>query len=171
MSTLVETLGHILNLAAPIAAASVCYGVFKFLDDKASDDANLLINSWMKSKDQLGQDKLVSTAIWSFDHLYGAPILRFRTFIRSALLPSIATAIYIVFIRWNTLSATMLLSTFLILIPTVIISDYISLFAIRKSLELSKQTMRAAIVTSLGASLVIIGTLVYLITALEQVPA
>jgi len=147
-----------LHLTAPLVAASPIYGLFKFLDRKASQAANRAVTAWIKGE-RYKQIDLKRAVVEGFDHLYGTPLLSWRSFLRSACLSALSAGTYLTFIvflgaRRGAVTfeeydienlAIGLFATFCILgIPTII-SDYISLFAVRKCLTVSAAKLTSSI--------------------------
>jgi hypothetical protein len=85
-----KEIAQLLGFGAPIAAALAIYALFKFLDKKASGAAKEAISAWMKGEEYKQLD-LGAAVIGGFDHLYGTPLLRITTFLRSACRPSWTT--------------------------------------------------------------------------------
>jgi hypothetical protein len=70
LTKLLEALGF---GASTITVAATVYGVFKFLDTKASGPAKAAIIGWIKDENYKRVD-LKASVVSSFDHLYGMPL-------------------------------------------------------------------------------------------------
>jgi hypothetical protein len=89
----VNEIAQLLGLSGPFAAAAAIYILFNFLDKKASDAAKQAIAAWIQGENYKRPD-LRMAVISGFDHLYGTPLLRLKTFVRSASLSVCAIIIY-----------------------------------------------------------------------------
>jgi hypothetical protein len=87
-------IAQLMGFGAWLGAAVSVYFLFRFLDRKASAAATRTIAAWMKGESYRRLD-LTATVISSFDLLYGTPLLRVRSFVRSALLSLAGTLLYI----------------------------------------------------------------------------
>ena len=92
---------RLLGLSVPLTAAMATYGLFKFLDKKASAAANRAIILWIKggNHEQLDFRRVV---IGSFDSIYGKELLSVKTLIRSSVL-SIVSLILFTFVTRGTM--------------------------------------------------------------------
>lgn len=108
------------------------YGLFHFLDEKASDEAKAAITGWLRPETY--KKEAVATAITEiFDRIYHAPLLSSKSFFRSTAISTTVTALF-----WM----EMLIAEhrpFDLTIPyiwvsllLIIISDYVSLFFVRR---------------------------------------
>jgi hypothetical protein len=77
---LLEHLGY----ATPALYAAAAYGLFHWLDENTSDQANVAITSAMQSKG-LNADRIVSALLEIFDQIYTHPLWSKRAFRRSVL--------------------------------------------------------------------------------------
>ena|ERR1700730_11241636 len=89
---------QLLGLGAPFTAGAAIYALFNFLDKKASVAANRAIVAWMQGENYKQLD-LATAVISAFDHLYGTPLLRLKSFMRSAFLSTCAVLIYLFFLK------------------------------------------------------------------------
>jgi len=143
---------QLLSFGSPIAAATAVYGLFSFLDNKASDEANQAVAAWMKGESYRRID-LGKAVIGAFDHLYGTPLFRWKAFYRSAILSTS------VFVLWNLLIvhgmenhlninlAPLEFSGLIIIV--IIIADYLSLYVIRQCLKGATRSVVLSILISM----------------------
>ena len=156
----------LLGLGVPFYLAVATYTMFSWLDNNASDEATKVISSWLHGRSHNKPD-LGNLIIKAFDRVYTSPLLSLRAFGRSAI---ISTALWIViyFIPWlinfrsltiesivwdplKNVSLIKLLSEVTFTLPFVIMSDYISLFGVRRLLVLARNH---PIKASIGAFLI-----------------
>ncbi|UGX97130.1 hypothetical protein G6321_00019150 [Bradyrhizobium barranii subsp. barranii] len=115
--------------------ATATYAFFHWLDESASDEAKAALARTMSLKDYKSQ-QVASALVEIFDRIYTYPLLRWRAFMRSLLFTLTVTAIF-TFEARNTpgiegLQRGTIAKTYLVAITINILSDYISLFAIRR---------------------------------------
>jgi hypothetical protein len=92
-SWLTEVL-KLLGFTTPFVYAAATYGLFHYLDKKASGPAKQAIVSWLKPR-PLNHAQLSATMLELFDKLYRVPLLSLRSLRRSALLTFILTVIFV----------------------------------------------------------------------------
>jgi len=137
---LVEELLKLLGLGTPFIYAAATYGLFHYLDERASGEAKEAISKWIRSTDYNRED-ISTTMVEVFDRFYTRPLFGWTAFLRSMLI-SIAVlgifyyeyAIHTEFrypLELNKVTIPLLLSN--------IVSDYISIFAIRRALHYAGQ--------------------------------
>jgi len=144
-----EKIAQYVGLGAPFVAAALMYTLFKFLDKKASGPANRAITAWIKG-DRYKQLELKAAVVEGFDHLYGTPLLTIRSFYRSVGLSTLAFGMYqISFVGPFRLDSSFIL--IILFIPTFL-SDYVSLFAVRRLLATKRTTLVSSIVAALLAA-------------------
>jgi hypothetical protein len=128
-----------LGLGSAFTFAVATYWVFMHLDRIASQDANRSINEWISGTRTIAFD--ARTAIFRvFDELYTYPLLRPRAFFRSARISAIYSAAFII----GSLSFILALpglprfkaEMLLLIFAADLVSDYISLFVVRKWLTI-----------------------------------
>ncbi len=152
----------ILGLSAPLAAALVIYGLFRFLDRKASSAANRAIVAWMKGEKYRRLD-LETVVINSFDHLYGKPLFGLNAFVRCAGISALAIVIYILFRigfpdpNFITIFYFGFVISILALAPAIIVTDYLSLFLVRKCLDVAKRNLALSVILALVIGILAIG--------------
>jgi hypothetical protein len=148
LSTLLQALG----LVTPgVYAVAVSQG-FRWIDTKASNEAKTALSNWLRST---GYDAAAvgSATIEMFDRVYTRPLLSWRAFTRSALI-TVCLAIIFLYETYsgdNTEELHTLLNppsleaflneliSFGDSIVSNIISDYVSLFAVRHLLVLARE--------------------------------
>jgi hypothetical protein len=129
----------LLNLSAPLLYALTTYGLFHFLDRKASGAAKAAISNWFKTTGRSKAD--VSYVILElFDRIYERPLWSIRSFLRSAIVSLAVTSVSIIQALLIDLESPMVLvhRYFAIIILTIILSDYTSLFVVRLFLRISR---------------------------------
>jgi hypothetical protein len=124
------------GLGTPYLFAVGTYFLFHWLDRNASLQATRAISAWFKGEPYRRLD--VGLAILAaFDRLYGSPLFSIRAFSRSAVL---STMVWIGFALYGArsfhleASAYLFATAFLIFLGAAIVSDYISLFIVRRCL-------------------------------------
>ena len=155
-----------LGLTGAYTPAAAIYGLFLWLDRKASRAARTAFSQWTRGEPQ-DQLDLTSLTVGAFDHLYGYPLLSFRALGRCAFITVIlwlawflpielyrrdlSNAFYDIFIdnRLGQRQASTI--TFFVVFLINIMSDYISLFFVRKCLTYTK----GHIIFSLFLSLIV----------------
>jgi hypothetical protein len=88
----VDSLTELLGIGAPVAAASATYGLFKFLDAKASTQANATIGALTRGEDYDRVD-LAAAVVRAFDQIYGTPLLSLHSLFRSCAISIVVTLI------------------------------------------------------------------------------
>jgi hypothetical protein len=166
-----DELAKLLGLGPPVVAAGAIYWLFSFFDKKASDEANQTLTSWMKGG-RYKQIDLGNAVIGAFDHLYSAPLFRWKAFRRSALLSLCAILIYNAYFLyekwhpllpdlqvyneevWTELWTSGYLTRDLVrnteyVAPQVIIFDYLSLYVVRSCLKIARKSATWSILFAL----------------------
>jgi hypothetical protein len=155
-----------LGLGAAFVVALPVYSFFKFLDAKASDEANAAIAAWIKGE-RYESFSIGDAVITGFESLYGEQLFRLRAFFRSAILTTCVVTVYYVYlaIRVNrgspaveTVGSVLNQTEFVVLyiLPFVIVSDYFSLFLVRKALQTARSNLVASIALSVAAGSLVI---------------
>lgn len=157
--------GQFWGLGGTIAAGTAVYSLFNFLDRKASPDANKTLVAWLKNEVYSRVD-LRDAIVGAFDHLYGTPLLRLRTFLRSMALSTLSCLIYALFEIGSLpkspahIDATAVAYIYIVsALPGIVFSDYISLFVVRRCLTIANLNMREAILFALISGVAVIGVL------------
>jgi hypothetical protein len=161
----------LLGLGIPFYLGAATYAVFAWLDSNASDEATKVISSWLHGRSHNRPD-LGNLIISAFDRIYTSPLLSFRAFGRSAAISTIAwLSIYFIPLYMGmydnpsmpSLGVQTIINLSFEVIMTflvIIISDYISLFFVRKLLILAlthplKATLGAFLVMALIAVMIV----------------
>jgi hypothetical protein len=155
---LTEALKH-LGFATPLIYASATYGLFHFLDKKASGQAKRAILGWLRTLDY-DKGAIASALIEIFDRLYTKPLLGWRALLRSASFTLIITfayaywrlpALFVWLFRSNDAFMTAML------LIGLVISDYLSLFVVRRWLVLAGRKPITALLTGpiIGVAIII----------------
>ena len=165
------------NAEALVFGAAV-YGVFHFLDRKASSKANHALASYIAP---IGVDRavIVSMSVECFDRIYGQPLLSARSLVRSLCITLCITFVFYVASRAKELvqlpelpvglkegdtinvrfaNFSVLTPAFIVGLYTNIASDYISLFIVRRWLVYANRYSIAALFTGpfLGAVVIVL---------------
>ena len=132
---------ELLGFGLSFAYAAAIYGLFHFLDRTASNPAKRAISQWIKAEKYRRWD--VHTAIvGAFDRIYTYPLLRPRAFFRSAVISTtiLALVVFEHFLQhryaFSVFSFKQIMGIFLPIWLVVVLSDYISLFFVRRGLEI-----------------------------------
>jgi hypothetical protein len=88
----------VLGLTVPFAAAFLMYRLFRFMDSKASPVANQALTAWIDNQEYERVD-LGEAVIDAFDHLYGAPLLRWKALRRSVAISLVTVFLYVLWDR------------------------------------------------------------------------
>ena len=175
-----EGLGELLKqlgYATPVVYAAAAYGLFAWLEKEASDEAKAALTSTMNLKDY-HRTQIASALVEVFDRLYTSPLLGWRAFVRSMIFTLLMTAAYTYEMEvtfGDTLSSDQsqrfydalqewikvhgdIVSLSLV---TNILTDYVSLFFIRRLLVLSgaRPVLGLASGTAIGVLIVILGNI------------
>lgn len=124
-----------LGIGSPFAFAIAAYGLFHFFDKGASGPAKRALSNWLRGKQYSTLD-LGSAILVLFDRIYSVPLLTFRAFKRSALISVTLTSgifFYVAELLFSHINihGKILLSS---LVLSIVASDYLSLFWIRRCL-------------------------------------
>jgi hypothetical protein len=174
LEAITALLNH-LGYATPLLYAAVIYWLFSWLDANASEEAKAAIAGAMQMAQIRGAQAEATALVEVFDRVYSNPLLSLRAFFRSALFTTVVTAIYgfsffsesirdLVFWasngalddshRYNLWSNLTFVG---IILVTNIVSDYVSLFAVRATLtRYGKRPIFALIVGALIGLLIVI---------------
>lgn len=153
---------NLLGLGTPLVCAAAVYGIFHFLDKRASTAAKNTLASLFKPVPY--DPKVIAAAILeAFDRLYTRPLLSFRAFARSAFLTLLlTTALSCEIYTSAKLSevAKVLNTSFLQYAAPQLVSniftDYLSLFLIRRWLLLAGRRPIASLIGSFLVGAVIV---------------
>src|SRR6516165_10867611 len=89
-----KELADLLGFGAPFIAAAGIYGLFMFLDSKASAPAKAAIVSWMDGE-QYSNFDVKRAILSSFNSIYGQRLFSVKAFLRSAALSICVALIYL----------------------------------------------------------------------------
>jgi hypothetical protein len=141
---------QVAGLTTPAIYALAVVQLFRWLDSKASDEAKTAISNWLQSKDY-NTNAVGSATIEMFDRVYTPHLFSWNAFLRSGLFTACVTVIVLFEIYYGEESETYFLfhpssseafrnelASFGTSIIPNIITDYVSLFAVRRLLVLAK---------------------------------
>jgi hypothetical protein len=129
----------LVNALSPVGSAAVTYGVFRVLDRDASKPAKTAVSSWIENTEYDYSD-LRRALVGTFDRIYSSPLLRPKAFLRSFVISAFSVYVAVVFAENNGAFFNPVFMAWLLITPvhaqavllhSVIVSDYISLFVIR----------------------------------------
>jgi hypothetical protein len=158
MSALLQTLG--LGMAGSLAGAA--YWLFSWLDCHASLEANNAISQWIKGEAYRRID-LGDAVVHAFDRLYTAPLFTAKAFGRSATISTICFILpALLVVAWGVHHITEARGWVLtavelgLSLPIVILSDYASIFVVRRCLALSQRHLLGALILAFAAGVAIV---------------
>jgi hypothetical protein len=165
-----EELLKLLGFSTPLIYAGAAYGFFLWLDKEASDEAKAALARTMRLKDYKNE-QVASALVEVFDRIYTHPLLHWRAFRRSAVFTFLLTLLWIIEIGFATKKVWVLfpfgrysysslfkgffLSIFLAFLTNAV-TDYVSLFVIRRWLGLCGARPIFALITGTLISLIIV---------------
>ena len=137
-NSLLEKVSEHFGYAVPLMYAAAAYGLFHWLDENASDEAKAALARTMRLKDYKNE-QVASALVEVFDRIYTYPLLRWRAFFRSCLFTTVVSAIYLFEIYgWPTFAGITFFLLLVLVMPHYllfnVLSDYLSLFVIRRLL-------------------------------------
>jgi hypothetical protein len=149
---------EVFRLGTPGVYAATAYGICHWADSKASDEAKAMVTNLLQPK-QYDSRAVGATIIWMFDQVYTQNLLSWRAFARSALFTILMTVVFLYetypgnehSILYNIVSnpnsalARAGINSFAASLITNIISDYVSLFAVRRLLVLGSERSLSAL--------------------------
>jgi hypothetical protein len=144
-----------LGFGTPFFYASATYGVFHYLDRKASAKAKQAISAWFKP---LEYDKATVAAVLVelLDRLYTKPLFGWRAMLRSFCASLALLIIFFYEFYSGPINVERVLVPFLLLLISNATSDYLSLFVIRRWLAKAGKRPPFAILTGLLIGVMII---------------
>lgn len=160
-NSLTEAL-RLLGFSTPFVYAAAVYGLFHYLDTKASGDAKRAIGVWFRP---FSYDKTAVAAaiIDVFDRLYTRPLLGWTAFFRSAVFTTVL--MFFCFYEFSYLldefHRTRFIEDYFLQWVTNIASDYLSLFVVRRWLIMSGERPLTALVTGTMVGGLIVLTMTY----------
>lgn len=162
----IDLLKWLPGFASPLAFAAVAFGFFHWLEKKASSQAKRAISTYLTP---LPYDKaaLCSAFVEAFDRVYAYPLLSYRAFVRSCVISIFLLLFYLVGTGRLIRTAYFLgdshyLLWVAIIVTSNILCDYISLFIVRRSLELDAHRPITALLV--GPALGILVIFAFIIT-------
>jgi hypothetical protein len=171
MPTYVLDLIKQLGFLTPFVYAAGTYGFFHYLDKQASAQAKTAISGWFKPL-EYDRAAVAAATVEIFDRLYTRPLLGWRAALRSALFTVVLTAIFVYEVapsaptfvedRYRGITLYFLIVSLL----TYIVSDYISLFIVRRFLLVGSNR---PLISLVGGSL--LGTCVVGLFAIVRIGA
>lgn len=150
MSTLNSAMS-LLGLSTPFLYALATYGLFRFLDRKASGAAKSAINDWCDAKGRKNVD-LGSSILELFDRIYERPLWSIRSFGRSALASTVLMLIATIDAVMGPKRDQLLFypQFFMIFVGgafvTTVLSDYASLFVVRRFLAIRGKNVAVTVI-------------------------
>jgi hypothetical protein len=148
-------------LGAPLYFAVAIFGLFSFLDKRASPKANTTISSWLRAG-EYNKSHVADTLLEVFDRIYSRPLWGWRALIRSFIASAIATCLAIYWSYYVTFYFIFHLAQdghyqFPLLIAGNFVADYLSLYVIRYWLGRGTSPIAALLLGPALAILVILG--------------
>lgn len=142
MGSQLERVFQLVGLGLPYALSGGIYTIFVFIDKKASGPAKKALSNWLKAEPYVRFD-LRAAVVGAFDSIYGTPLLSVNSFRRSSLYTLIVGVLWLGFFlsigRWQSIGVELfVLETFIPVVVLTIVSDYLSLFIVRKCLDLNR---------------------------------
>jgi hypothetical protein len=154
----------ILNNWPPVVYAAAVWALFLFLDQQASPQAKKAISTWVRNR-KVDKKEVGKVAVELFDALYTAPLWRWKAMLRVALLSIILSLLMAYHLYPYTFLAMRrsaeIRNVVLAQIGINIVSDYISLFLIRRWLIAEPPALLALLAAPFIGALVVVA--VYLI--------
>ena len=158
---LVELMKLVPSIAIPATYAVLAFGFFHWLDLKASGQAKKAISDWLRP---LPHDRAAVRAavVELFDRIYSVPLLSLRAFGRSMVFTVLVAGVLAIgFVRdediqfWaETTSAFHVFRNIAPFIVSNIVTDYLSLFLIRRWLDIRTGNPFAVILAGLCIGIV-----------------
>jgi hypothetical protein len=141
-----EKVSQWVGLAAAFYIARQLYRLFASADHMASAPLKQAISAWLKREPLQRVDWQSAILGMMFDRVYTYPLLRPKAFVRSTAI-SIGAFILFVFMSASNFScsAIAIVSPYLV---SVVLSDYISLFVVRRALLFSNRYPIASLLAS-----------------------
>jgi hypothetical protein len=126
-----------LGFTTPFIYAAAMYGFFHWLDKKASGPAKKAISGWLEPAEH-DKAAVAAAVLQVFDKIYTEPLLAWRALLRSALI-TVGVTIIVIQELTGLLDAFKYIDITIIYWPLIvltnILSDYLALFIIRRSLS------------------------------------
>jgi hypothetical protein len=140
---LLEEAFKLLGAGSAFIYAGAIYGIFRYLDERASEEAKTAISNWLRQ--DYDKAAVAAAILEMFDRLYTRPLLGWRAFVRSALYTLVITSVVILTVFPAIIGYyvnyvpghTSITEETVYSIAANIISDYVSLFFVRRWLILA----------------------------------
>jgi hypothetical protein len=153
---------ELVGLSTPVVFAGATYSLFHWIDKNASGEAKAAITGWFKPL-KYDRTALASALLELFDRIYGRPLLSLRSLVRSSVISMTLTLIYWIFFT-DLISDVKRLRpqnyVFLYYIPVPLIfnaaADYISLFLVRRWLQIKEHSQFFIITTGALAGISVV---------------
>lgn len=138
---------QIVGFGTPFISAAATFWVFQWLDRNASARATRSVSAWLKSS-PLKQLDVGDATISLFDRVYSFPLFGRRAFYRSAIIslviwsfftvrPLLLTLVQMIHDGFPGWVLAGVIFKFTLNTAAIVISDYLSLFAVRATLNIS----------------------------------
>jgi hypothetical protein len=161
----------LLPFTTPFVYAAAVYGLFHYLDERASGPATKAISAWLQPR-EYDKTAVADAMVEIFDRLYTRPLLGWRAFMRSALFTICMTVVFVyefgLLSKGNRVENGLMTWTrevghvwaWFILAQSVlaiVICDYVALFIIRPFLSLGRhrQVIASLLAPVAGISIVL----------------
>lgn len=159
-----DLLDKYFGLGLVFTLAGLTFGFFVWIDKKASVAAKEAIATWF-SPGAIDQKAMASALLEMFDLIYGKPLFSLRAFLRSAAISIGLTFLFLILrLRYGFYgiggldnSADYVIEIWAPFISNVL-SDYISLFVVRRWLEDNRRSPLVVVVTGtlIGSAIILI---------------
>jgi hypothetical protein len=155
--------GELIGLGTPVVVAGATYGFFHWIDEKASDNAKSAIAGWFKP---LAYDRpaVASALLELFDRIYGHPLFSWNAFMRSSVISLTLTIAYAVLYTPLVSDLRHVTANFWLVLVGVtaaplifnVLTDYVSLFVVRRWLQFKDRSQLFILVTGALAGIAVI---------------
>jgi hypothetical protein len=156
---LFKELTQLFIVGPALAAAALTYGIFAFLDKKASETAKNTITEWIRGEGYRDVE-LRQSVVNAFDHLYGTNLISLKAFFRSSLLSMLVFYIFM-FTYIGPMNVHELVFISEATLPITILSDYLSLFIIKQCLRMATSNALVAVLLSFVAAAIAVGFMLF----------
>jgi len=165
---------EVVGLGTPFLFAATTYAFFYWLDRNASTQANRAISAWLRSQEYRRID-MRAAVVGAFDRIYTYPLLNCRAFLRSTVI-SLVVCVFITLhsnssrneatdlVNAGAVSGPLIASLFtatLLLFGSFILSDYLSLFIVRRGLVSSGNRLFMPLVISFTLGMLIVFSVLF----------
>jgi hypothetical protein len=146
------------GFAVPLMYAAATYGVFRWLDKKASGPAKSSISSWLQSIPTTNDD-LGNAVLEMFNRIYTPRLLSFRAFARSAIFTILISCVFLFEASPQAHVIRTVRESYDALITTLfanVLSDYVSLFVVKFTLAHGKSAPITASIRGVTAGMSVV---------------